>query len=84
MEISLAGWSINRRFRSEDDPLALLDFPKVASEEFGINLIELNSPFFVYDDSDDQATSSISDQYISDLKQRADDQGVGCLNIAVD
>ena len=84
MEISLAGWSINRRFRSEDDPLALLDFPKVASEEFGINLIELNSPFFVYDDPDDQATSSISDQYINDLKQRADDQGVGCLNIAVD
>lgn len=84
MDISLAGWSINRRFRSETDPLALLEFPKVSAEEFGIHLIELNSPFFVYDDQENQATSAIPGAYVSELKQRADDAGVGCLNIAVD
>jgi sugar phosphate isomerase/epimerase len=84
MDISLAGWSIHRRFRAEADPLLLLDYPKVAAEEFGIHLIELNSPFFVYDDPDSPETSSISDSYIKELKQRADDLGVGCLNIAVD
>jgi sugar phosphate isomerase/epimerase len=84
MDISLAGWSIHRRFRAETDPLLLLDYPAVAANEFGINLIELNSPFFVYDDPDNPATSAISDSYLSELKQRADDLGVGCLNIAVD
>ena len=84
MDISLAGWSIHRRFRDEDNPLPLLDFPKVSKQEFGIGLIELNSPFFVYDNPDEPATSSISDTYIKELKQRADDEGVGCLNIAVD
>jgi len=84
MEISIAGWSIHRRFKAETDPLLLLDYPKVASEEFGINLIELNSPFFVYETPDDPATSAISSTYIIELKQRADDLGVGCLNIAID
>ncbi len=84
MDISLAGWSIHRRFRAEDNPLPLLDYPKVAAEEFGIHLLELNSPFFVYDNPDDQATSAISGNYIKELKQRADDLGVACLNIAVD
>lgn len=84
MEISLAGWSIHRRFRAESGPLPLLDYPKVAAEEFDIHLIELNSPFFVYDNPDNQATSGISDSYLKELRQRADDLGVGCLNIAVD
>ena len=84
MDISLAGWSICRRFQADNDPLLLLDYPKVSADEFGIHLIELNSPFFVYENPDDPATSAISDSYLKDLKQRADDLGVGCLNIAVD
>jgi sugar phosphate isomerase/epimerase len=84
MDISLAGWSINRRFRDANNPLPLLEYPKVAKEEFGIDLIELNSPFFLYENPDDPATSSISEGYLTELKGRADDLGVGCLNIAVD
>ena len=84
MELSLAGWSIVRRFRAEKDPLHILDFAKVASEEFGIHAIELNSPFFKYANPDDKATSPIADGHLSELKQRADDQGVRCLNIAID
>ena len=49
MEISLAGWSINRRFRSQENPLSLLDYPQLARDEFGINAVELNSPFFTYE-----------------------------------
>jgi len=84
MEIALAGWSLNRRFRSTEAPLALLDFPRVAVEEFGIRKIELNSPFFVYEDPDDQATSPIAASYLKDLKKAADDAGVEIVGIAVD
>ena len=34
MEISLAGWSIHRRFRDEDNPLQLLDYPRLSVEDF--------------------------------------------------
>lgn len=84
MDISLAGWSIVRRFRNEADPLPLLDFPKVSKEEFGIDLIELNSPFFKYRDPGSPAESPIANGFLGELKQRADNLGVGCLNIAVD
>ena len=39
MEISLAGWSIHRRFQDKDNPLLMLDYPKVAAEEFGIHIV---------------------------------------------
>ena len=84
MELSLAGWSIVRRFKDERAPLPLLDFPSVAREEFGIRAIELNSPFFEYVDPDNSASSPIADGYLRKLKQRADDLDVRCLNIAVD
>ncbi|MEE2753269.1 MAG: sugar phosphate isomerase/epimerase family protein [Candidatus Latescibacterota bacterium] len=84
MDISIAGWSIHRRFQAKTNSLLLLDYPKVAAEEFGIHLIELNSPFFIYEDPDNPSTSSISGNYLKELKRRADDVDVGCLNIAVD
>lgn len=84
MEISLAGWSINRRFRDKNAPLLLLDYPRVATEEFGINILELNSPFFVYANPDDQATSPIASGYLDELNARASDLGVRMINIAVD
>ena len=84
MELSLAGWSIVRRFRAEKDPLKIVDFAKVSSEEFGIHAIELNSPFFEYANPDDKATSPIAKGHLAEIRERADDQGVRCLNIAVD
>ncbi len=82
MEISLAGWSIHRRFF--DKKLTLVEYPKTAAEEFEIFLIELNSPFFDYEDPDNQATSLVKASNIADIKQAAADAGVQCLSIAVD
>jgi sugar phosphate isomerase/epimerase len=82
MEISLAGWSIHRRFFAKE--LTLVDYPKVAAEEFGIRMIELNSPFFDYEDADNQATSPIKPSSIAEIKKVAADSGVTCLSIAVD
>lgn len=84
MEISLAGWSINRRFRDQENPLSLLDYPQLSRDEFGINAVELNSPFFIYEDPDNPAESGISDTYVDELRRRADDVGVRLLSIAVD
>ena len=84
MEISLAGWSIQRRFRTTENPLRLLDFPALAVDEFGIRLLELNSPFFAYADPESPATSCLADGYLMELRQRAEDAGVRLLNIAVD
>ena len=84
MEISLAGWSINRRFRNSDNPLALLDFPRLARDEFGLHAVELNSPFFVYEDANNPAQSGISDAYLDELRRRADGIDVRLLSIAVD
>jgi len=72
--ISLAGWSLNRRFRRPDKPLLLLDFPRLAREEFGIQAVELNSPFF----------ASLDAAYLRELRHRAEAEGVALLNIAVD
>ena len=84
MEISLAGWSINRRFRDKKTPLSLLDYPQLARDEFGINAVELNSPFFSYEEPDNPAQSGISDAYVDELRCRADSVGVTSLSIAVD
>ena len=84
MEISLAGWSINRRFRDQANPLSLLDYPALSNDEFGIDAVELNSPFFSYENPDNPAQSEISDSYIDELRRRADDAEVRLLSIAVD
>ncbi|MCC7354310.1 MAG: sugar phosphate isomerase/epimerase, partial [Anaerolineae bacterium] len=72
--LSLAGWSIHRRFMGAHDPLPLLDFPRVAQEEFGFSAIELNEPFF----------TSTSGHYLNQLKRTAEAAGVAMLNIAID
>ena len=84
MEISLGGWSINRRFRDPENPLSLLDYPQLSRDEFGINAVELNSPFFIYEDPDNTAQSAVSDGYINELRHRADSVGVRMLSIAID
>ena len=82
--MSLAGWSLHRRFLRKTDPLRLLDYPGVVREEFGLNRAELNSPFFEYADFDDLATSPVRDGYVRELRQCADDTGVELVGIAVD
>jgi sugar phosphate isomerase/epimerase len=84
MDIALAGWSIHRRFRREQNPLKLVDYPRLAVEEFGIDRIELNSPFFVYENQAQQATSPIARSYLSQLKSAADAAGARIVGIAVD
>ncbi len=84
MQISLAGWSIHRRFLSEQDPLKLIDFPRVAVEEFDINMVELNSPFFTYRDPESPQISPVAEGYLRDLKKAADDVACTVLSIAVD
>lgn len=72
--ISLAGWSINRRFRRQQDPLTLLEYPAVAKEEFGITAVELNSPFF----------ASTDDAYLDALVEAGKRAGVVFTGMAVD
>lgn len=70
--IGLAGWSINRRFRSGD--VKLLDYPRLAKEEFDLDVVELNSPFF----------DSTEDDYLAQLGANADAAGVKIVHISVD
>jgi len=72
MELGLAGWSLNRRFRGSQ--LKLLDYPKQVREEFGLTVIELNSPFF----------ESTDEGYLSELKGSIEAAGARVANIAVD
>ncbi len=74
MHFGLAGWSINRRFRRSEEPLQLLDYPRLARDEWGFDAIELNSPFF----------ESREPAYLDQLKSRAEDAGVAMWGMAVD
>jgi sugar phosphate isomerase/epimerase len=74
MKLSLAGWSLHRLFRAQTDPLKLIDFPAFAREKFGIEAVELNSPFFPTRDP----------KFIKQLISAAQQARVRLLNIAVD
>lgn len=74
MHFGLAGWSINRRFRREDNPLALVDYPRTARDEWGFEAVELNSPFFASRDM----------SYLDELQRNAEQAGVALWGIAVD
>lgn len=72
--LTLAGWSIHRRFQREDEPLALIHFPAVAKQEFGFDAVELNNLFF----------ASTDDRYLEELADAAGRAGVALTGIAVD
>jgi sugar phosphate isomerase/epimerase len=74
MKLSLAGWSLHKLFRASEKPLLLTDFPRFTKETFGLDAVELNSPFFDSRDS----------RYLQTLRGAADRAGVKLLNIAVD
>ncbi|MDG2310482.1 MAG: sugar phosphate isomerase/epimerase, partial [Planctomycetota bacterium] len=72
-EISLAQWSLHRAFGAGD--LDNLDFAKMA-RHFDINAIEYVNQFF--------HDKSLDENYIAQMKQRADDMGVQSLLIMCD
>src|SRR4051794_27803130 len=74
MKLSLAGWSLHRLFRASSNPLRLVDFPALTANEFGLDAVELNSPFFPSRDA----------KYIKQLAAAAEKARVRLLNIAVD
>lgn len=72
--ISLAQWSLHKALFAKE--LDNLDFPKFAKSEFGIEAVEFVNAFFK-DKAQDLA-------YLSELKKRADDNGVRCCLIMID
>ena len=73
-KISLAQWSLHRRFfQDKADPR---DFAKMAKTEFGIEGIEYVNQFFK-DKAEDAG-------YLGELKKRADDNGVTSVLIMCD
>jgi sugar phosphate isomerase/epimerase len=74
MDLSLAGWSLQRLFRRSENPLKLTDFARFSKEQFGITALELNNIFF----------ESTDPKYLSELRASAEDAGCRLLNIAVD
>ncbi|MBI1302311.1 MAG: TIM barrel protein [Phycisphaera sp.] len=80
--ISLAQWSLHRRFgfgRPEErakDPADPLDFGKIAREEFGISQIELVNSFY---------RPRIGDKTLAgEMRRRFDDAGVSTILIMCD
>ena len=73
-KISLAQWSLNRYFWRKE--LDNLDFAKTAKEKFDIDAIEYVNQFFK-----DKGTDM---DYLGQMKQRAEDNGVKSLLIMVD
>jgi len=72
--ISLAQWSLHRaHFGGYLKPI---DFPRVASEQFGFKAVEYVNVFF----PDQKPT----DEFVSDLRSRCDDLGVESLLIMCD
>jgi L-ribulose-5-phosphate 3-epimerase len=72
--ISLAEWSLHRTLNAGE--LDNLDFPATARRDYGIDAVEYVNSFFK-DKAEDQ-------DYLTDLKQRADDSGVRSLLIMCD
>ena len=74
MQLSLAGWSLQKLFWATQDPLKLVDFPAFAREQFGLDAVELNNHFF----------ESARPAYLDKLRSAAEQSGVSLVNIAVD
>ena len=73
-KISLAEWSLHKALF--DNKFTNLDFPAKAKNDFGISAVEYVNQFFK-DKAKDQA-------YLTELKKRADDNGVTNVLIMCD
>lgn len=74
-KISLAQWSLHKTIRDEK-ALDNLDFAAKARNDFGIEAVEYVNQFF-FDKAEDQ-------EYLAEMKKRADDHGVRSLLIMID
>jgi sugar phosphate isomerase/epimerase len=74
MKIAVAGWSLHRRFRAPENPLKLMDYPALVRAEFGVDAVELNSPFF----------ASLEAAYLADLKAAVKKAKSRVVHISVD
>lgn len=74
MKIAVAGWSLHRRFRAPENPLKLVDFPALVKAKFGIDAVELNSPFF----------ASTEQAYLAEVKAAAAKARSRVVHISVD
>lgn len=73
-DISLAQWSLNRQLRGGQ--LNPLDFPKKARESFGISAVEYVNHLF--------PNRTTAQDFLTELKMRADDHDVRSLLIMID
>ncbi|HEY2839968.1 MAG TPA: sugar phosphate isomerase/epimerase family protein [Pirellulales bacterium] len=73
-EISLAEWSLHRAMFKKE--IVNIDFPLIAKRDYGISAVEYVNQFFK-----DKATDKA---YLTDLKQRAADNGVNNVLIMID
>ena len=73
-KLSLAQWSLNRKFRGKDKEMENLDFPAYSKDKFGIQNVEYVDQFF----------PSADKAYIKELLTRTDDIGVKNVLIMVD
>jgi sugar phosphate isomerase/epimerase len=74
-KISLAQWSLHRTIRDRKE-IDNLDFAATARNKFGIDAVEYVNQFFA-DKAKDQA-------YLTEMKKRADDNGVTNVLIMID
>lgn len=72
--ISLAGWSLHRSIGEGDGKYPMLDFPKLAREEFGIEAIELVNNMLASD----------SPEYLAEFAKNAANHNTEILLIMVD
>src|SRR5688572_16699829 len=73
-KISLAEWSLHHALEAKK--ITNLDFPLIARRQFGVEAIEFVDQFFA-DKAKDQT-------YLTELKKRADGEGVYCHLIMLD
>lgn len=71
MQIAVASWSLHREI-PQSTPL--IEFPRICQEEFGVKVLELNSPFF----------ASTEKGYLDQLGETISKRGMTVVNIAVD
>lgn len=72
-DISLAQWSLHRRFFSGD--ASPMDFAAITRQEFDIGGVEYVNQFY---------KEQLSDALVQELRQRADNEGVRSLLIMID
>jgi len=84
VQLSLASWSLRDWFRRNVQPLSLLEFPRLARREFGLELVELNSVFFQLDDPDHPGPSPPRRRFLDDLAAAVQQAGVGVACLTID